>query len=43
MKELKNHKFKGFDMTEGEIIVPLVIVLGVGIFIGTRIWLMFRK
>jgi len=30
-------------MTEGQIIVPLIIVLAVGILIGTRIWLMFRK
>jgi len=30
-------------MTEGQIIVPIVIVLGVGILIGVRIWLMFGK
>jgi len=30
-------------MTEGEIIVPLLIVLAVGIFAGSRIWMMFRK
>ncbi len=30
-------------MTEGQIIVPLVIVLAAGILVGTRIWLMFRK
>jgi len=27
----------------GEVIVPILIVLAVGIFIGTRIWMMFRK
>jgi hypothetical protein len=27
----------------GEFIVPILIVLAVGIFIGTRIWMMFRK
>jgi len=30
-------------MEEGQIIVPLLIVLAVGIFVGSRIWLMFRK
>jgi len=30
-------------MEEGQIIVPLLIVLAVGIFVGTRIWMMFRK
>ena len=30
-------------MTEGQIIVPIIIVLGVGILVGTRIWMMFRK
>jgi hypothetical protein len=26
-----------------QIIIPILIVLAVGIFIGTRIWIMFRK
>jgi len=30
-------------MDEGQIIVPILIALGVGIFVGTRIWIMFRK
>jgi hypothetical protein len=30
-------------MNEGEIIVPLLIILAVGIFVGTRIWMSFRK
>ena len=30
-------------MIEGQVIVPILIVLAVGIFIGTRIWMMFRK
>jgi len=30
-------------MEEGQIIVPLLIALAVGIFVGTRIWMMFRK
>jgi len=30
-------------MTEGEIIVPVIIALGVGILVGTRMWMMFRK
>lgn len=30
-------------MNEGEIIVPLLIVLAVGVFVGSRIWIMFRK
>jgi hypothetical protein len=30
-------------MEEGQIIVPLLIVLAVGIFVGSRIWIMFRK
>ena len=30
-------------MDEGQIIVPLLIVLAVGIFVGTRIWIMFKK
>jgi len=30
-------------MTEGQIIVPLFIVLAAGILVGTRIWIMFRK
>jgi hypothetical protein len=28
---------------EGQIIVPLLIALAAGIFVGTRIWMMFRK
>jgi hypothetical protein len=30
-------------MNEGQIIVPLLIILAVGIFVGTRIWIFFRK
>ena len=30
-------------MEQGQIIIPLLIVLAVGIFVGTRIWIMFRK
>jgi len=30
-------------MEEGQIIVPLLIVLAVGIFVGSRIWIMFRR
>jgi hypothetical protein len=30
-------------MEQGEIIVPALIVLAVGIFVGSRIWIMFRK
>jgi hypothetical protein len=30
-------------MNEGEIIVPVLIILAVGIFVGTRIWMLFRK
>ncbi len=30
-------------MEEGQIIVPLLIVLAVGIFAGSRIWIMFRR
>ncbi len=30
-------------MNEGEIIVPLLIILAVGIFVGTRIWIAFKK
>jgi hypothetical protein len=30
-------------MNEGQIIVPLLIILAVGIFVGTRIWIAFRK
>ena len=30
-------------MNEGEIIVPLLIISAVGIFVGTRIWIAFRK
>ena len=29
-------------MTEGQIIVPIIIVLAVGILVGTRMWMMFR-
>ncbi len=31
------------EAAQAEIIVPLVIILGVGILIGTRLWLMFGK
>jgi hypothetical protein len=30
-------------MDEGQIIVPVLIVTAVGIFVGTRVWMMFRK
>ena len=30
-------------MSEGEILVPLFIVAAVGIFVGSRIWMAFRK
>jgi hypothetical protein len=30
-------------MDEAQVIVPILIVLAVGIFIGTRIWIMFKK
>jgi hypothetical protein len=30
-------------MNEGEIVVPLLIISAVGIFVGTRIWMVFRK
>jgi len=30
-------------MNEGEIVVPLLIISAVGIFVGTRIWMAFRK
>ncbi|WP_420545586.1 hypothetical protein [Nitrosopumilus sp.] len=30
-------------MDEGQIIVPLLIVLAVGLFVGSRIWIMFKK
>jgi hypothetical protein len=30
-------------MNEGEIIIPILIILAVGIFVGTRIWMAFRK
>jgi len=30
-------------MEEGQIIIPLLIVLAVGIFAGSRIWMMFKK
>jgi len=30
-------------MIEGQIIVPIIIALAVGILVGTRIWMMFRK
>jgi len=30
-------------MNEGQIIVPLLIILAVGIFVGARIWISFKK
>jgi len=30
-------------MEEGQIIVPIIIAVAVGIFVGTRIWILFRK
>lgn len=32
-----------YSMEEGQIIIPLLIVAAVGIFVGTRIWIMFKK
>jgi hypothetical protein len=31
------------NMEIGQIVVPLLIAAAVGIFIGTRLWIMFRK
>ena len=31
------------NMEEGQIIVPLLIAAAVGIFVGARIWMMFKK
>jgi len=31
------------ELSQAEIIVPLVIIIGVGAVIGTRLWLMFGK
>jgi len=30
-------------MNEGETIVPLLIILAVGIFVATRIWIAFKQ
>jgi len=30
-------------MEEGQVIVPLLIVAAIGIFVGSRIWMTFRK
>lgn len=30
-------------MEEGQILVPLLVILAVGIFVGSRIWIMFKK
>jgi len=30
-------------MNEGDIIIPVLIILSVGIFVGTRLWIVFRK
>jgi len=30
-------------MEEGQVIVPLLIVAAIGIFVGSRIWMMIRK
>jgi|GEM_PF-3377685 len=30
-------------MNEGEIIVPLLIIIAVGIFVFTRIWIAFKQ
>jgi len=30
-------------MEEEQVIVPLLIVVAIGIFVGSRIWMMFRK
>jgi len=31
------------DSEQAQIIIPLVIIFGVGSMIGTRLWLMFKK
>jgi hypothetical protein len=30
-------------MEEGQIIIPILIVAAVGIFVGSRLWILFRK
>ncbi len=30
-------------MNEGQIVVPLIIATAVGLFIGPRLWILFRK
>ncbi len=30
-------------MEEGDFIVPILIVLAVGIFIGARLWILFKN
>lgn len=30
-------------MDEGQVIVPLLIAIAVGTFVGTRLWIMFKK
>ena len=30
-------------MNEGQFVVPILIASAVGIFIGTRIWILFKK
>lgn len=30
-------------MEEGQFIVPILIVLAVGIFIGARLWILFKN
>lgn len=30
-------------MDEAQILIPVMIALAVGIFVGTRIWMLFRK
>jgi|LWDU01.1.fsa_nt_gi hypothetical protein len=32
-----------YNMNEMEIILPAIIIVAVGLTVGTRIWLMFRK
>jgi len=30
-------------MEEGQIIIPILIVAAVGIFVGSRLWILFKK
>jgi hypothetical protein len=30
-------------MDEGKIIIPILISVAVGVFVGSRLWILFRK